>query len=53
MNVYAPKLEYAREVWEGNAKLVKKLETVPMIAAKKLLCSNTARNTSLREELKG
>ena len=29
-NVIVPKLEYAGEVWEGNAKLVKKLETVPM-----------------------
>ena len=28
MKVIVPKLEYA-EVWEGNAKLVKKLETVP------------------------
>ena len=26
MNVIVPKLEYAGEVWEGNAKLVKKLE---------------------------
>ena len=29
MNVIVPKLEYA-EVWEGNAKLVKHLETVQM-----------------------
>ena len=36
MKVIVPKLEYA-EVWEGNAKLVKKLETVPMTAAKKIL----------------
>ena len=35
MNVIVPKLEYAGEVWEGNVKLVKKLETVQMAAAKK------------------
>ena len=35
-NVTVPKLEYV-EVWEGNTKLVKKLETVPMTAAKKIL----------------
>ena len=51
-NVIVPKLEYAGEVWEGNAKLVKKLETVPMTAAKKMLgCSKTASNTALRAEL--
>ena len=52
-NVIVPKLEYAREVWEGNAKLVKKLETVPMTAAKKILgCSKTATNyTALRAGL--
>ena len=51
MNVIVPKLEYA-EVWEGNAKLVKKLETVPpMAAAKKILGrSKTASNTALRAE---
>ena len=32
--VIAPKLEYAGEAWEGNAKLVKQLETVQMTAAK-------------------
>ena len=32
-NVIVPKLEYAGEVWEGKAKLVKRLETVPMTAA--------------------
>ena len=37
MNVIVPKLEYAGEVWEGNVKLVKKLETVQMAAAKKYL----------------
>ena len=35
MNVIVPKLEYA-EVREGNVKLVKKLETVQMAAAKKI-----------------
>ena len=33
MNVILQKLEYA-EVWEGNAKLLKKLGTIPMTAAK-------------------
>ena len=42
MNVIVPKLEYAGEVWEGNAQLVKQLETVQMAAAKKVLgCSST------------
>ena len=27
MNVTVPKLEYAGEVWEGNAKFVKQLKT--------------------------
>ena len=49
--VIVQKLEYAGEVWEGNAKLVKKLETVPITAAKKILgCSKTASNTALRAE---
>ena len=30
-----PKLEYAGEVWEGNDKFVRQLETVQMKAAKK------------------
>ena len=34
MNVIVPKLEYAGEVWEGNAKLVKQLATLQMTAAK-------------------
>ena len=52
MNVILPKLESAGEVWEGNAKLAKKLETVPTTAAKKILgCSKTASNTTLRAEL--
>ena len=46
MNVIVPKLEYAGEVWEGNAQLVKQLETVHMTAAKKVLgCSRTTCNT--------
>ena len=36
MNVIVPKLEYT-EVWEGNAELVKQLETVQMTAATKVL----------------
>ena len=52
MNVIVPKLEYAREVWEGNAKLVKQLETVQMTAAKKTpRCLSTTSNTVLRAEL--
>ena len=39
MNVIVPKLEHAAEVLEGNAKLVKQLETVQMTAAKILRCS--------------
>ena len=35
INVIVPKLEYAVEVGEGNAKLVKQLKTVQMTAAKK------------------
>ena len=35
MNVKAPKLEYAGETWEGNAKFVKQLERVQMTAVKK------------------
>ena len=30
-----PKLDYAGEVWEGNAKLVKQLKTIQMRAAKR------------------
>ena len=37
MNVIVPKLEYAGEVWEGNAKLVKQLETVQTTASKNIL----------------
>ena len=47
------KARIRREVWEGNAKLVKKLETVPMTAAKRKIlgCSKTASDTALRAEL--
>ena len=53
INVIVPKLEYAGEVWEENAKFVKQLETaVQMTAAKKTLgCSSTTSNTVLRAEL--
>ena len=52
MNMFVPKLEYAREVWEGNAKFVKQLETVQMTAAKNILgCSSTTSNAVLRAEL--
>ena len=52
IDVIVPKLEYAGEVWEGNAKFVKQLETVQMTAAKKILgCSSTTSNTVLRAEL--
>ena len=33
MNVIVPKLEYAGEVWDGNAMLVKNSETVQKAAA--------------------
>ena len=52
MNAILPKLEYAGEVWEGNAKLVKQLETVQMTASKKVLvCTSTTSNTALKAEL--
>ena len=52
ITVIVPKLEYAGEVWEGNAKFVKQLETVQMTAAKKIPgCSSTTTNTVLRTEL--
>ena len=52
LNVIAPKLGYAGEVWEGNKKLADKWETVQMSAAKKILlgCSKTTSNTALRAE---
>ena len=33
VNVIVPKLECAGEVWEGNAKFIKELETAQMTAA--------------------
>ena len=51
MNVILPKVKYP-EVWEGNAKLVKLLETVKITAAKKVPgCSSTTSNAVLRAEL--
>ena len=51
-DVIVPKLECAGEVWEGNAKFVKQLETVQMTAAKKILGgSSTTSSTVLRAEL--
>ena len=51
MNVIVPKLEYAGEVWEGNAKFVKQAETVQMTAATKITrCSSMTSNTVLRAE---
>ena len=41
LNVIVPKLAYAGEVWEGNAKAIKQLETVQMSAAKKILGCST------------
>ena len=52
MNLTVPQLEYAGEVWEGNAKLVNQLETVQMAAVKKKVrCSSTTSNTVFRAEL--
>ena len=52
MNVIVPKLEYAGEVWEGNATAIRQLETAQMSAAKKILgCLRTTSNTVLRAEL--
>ena len=57
INVVVPKLEHAGGVWEGNAKLVKQLETVRMTAAKNILliligCSSMTSNTVIRAELR-
>ena len=49
MNVIVPTLEYAEDLWEGNAKFAKELETVQMAAANNILgCSSTTTNTVLR-----
>ena len=51
MDAIVPKLEYAGEVWQGNAKFVEQLETVQMTAAKKILgYSSTTSNTVIRAE---
>ena len=48
MNLIVPKLEYAGEVWEENAKLVKKLKTGQMTAARKIPgCSRTRSNIAV------
>ena len=52
MNVIVPKIKYAGEACEGNAKLVRQLETVLTAAIKALRCSSTTSTTAvLREEL--
>ena len=52
MNVIVPKLEFAGELWEGNAKFVKQLETAQMTAATNVLgCSSTTSTTVLRPEV--
>ena len=52
MSAMIPKLEYAGEAWEMDAKLAKQLETVQMTAAKEALtCSSTTSTTVLRAEL--
>ena len=52
MNAIIANLEYAGEVWEGNAKLLKQLETVQMAAAKKVIgCLSTTSKTVLRAAL--
>ena len=46
------KVSYTGELWEGNAKFVKQLETVQMTVVKNILgCSSTTSNTVLRAEL--
>ena len=53
INVIVAKLDYAGQVWEGNAKFVKQPGTAQMTAAAKniLGCSSTTSNTALRAEL--
>ena len=46
-NVIVPKLKYAGEAWEGNAKFVKQLETLQMTATKNMLgCSSTTNSSN-------
>ena len=48
IKVIVPKVEYAGGVWEGNSELEKRLETVQMTAAKKMLrCSKYDQQYSL------
>ena len=43
INVIVPKLEYAGEVWDGNAKLAKQLETVQMtVVVTVVACSSSS-----------
>ena len=53
MNVIVPKLGYVGEVWQGDAKFVKQLETAVQMTAAKILqgCSSTTSNTAIRAEL--
>ena len=46
-----PLLEYAGEVWEGNAKLVKQLEIVQITSAKEYYCKMLTSNPVLRAAL--
>lgn len=51
IDVTTSNLEYAG-VWEGDAKLTKKLEMIQMEAARKIVgCSKTVRNAALRADL--
>ena len=52
MSMIVPTLEYAGDVWEGNAKLVKQLETAQMTAAKNIpRWSRATSKGALRAEL--
>ena len=50
LNVIVPKLECAGEVWEGNAKLIKQLETVQMTALKKYKDAQVRRVIQYQEQ---
>ena len=48
MTGIVPKLEQVGEIWEGNAKFVKQLETMQTTAEKMMLgCSSTTSNRLL------
>ena len=52
IHVIVPRREYAGEICEGNAKLVKQLEAGQITAAKQVLRrSSTTSNTAFGEEL--